>query len=86
MLTFELPYGMSITSNGQATRIDSHLRDELVDSCRESDPYGELATHAVESVLVALVAEGIDLSSVAGRSAVHAAVQHIAEYLVRLEE
>jgi hypothetical protein len=86
MMTLELPFDINITNDGNATRLASGLRNELVDSHRVIDSHGELATHTIESLLLALVAEGVDLSGPAGCRAVHTAVQSVAEYLCRLDQ
>jgi hypothetical protein len=82
-----LPYDIIIERvSRKCTHISSQLRVEFVDPSKEFDSHGELAAHAVESLLVALVAEGIDVDpEVFGRALTWAA-ETIAEYLVRLED
>lgn len=82
-----LPYGVVIERVSRVcAHISSELRAEFVDPSKEFDSHGEFATHAVESLLVALVTEGVDIDpTIAGR-ALTSAAEAIAEYLVRLED
>ncbi len=80
-----LPYDIIIERHSCThTSLSSGLRHELVDTSVEFDPYGEVATHAIESLLLALVAEGVALVEPAASRAVVTAAEAIAEYLVRL--
>lgn len=82
-----LPYGVVIERVSRAcTHISSELRAELVDPSKAFDSHGELAAHAVESLLVALVSEGVDIEPAVGGRALTSAAEAIAEYLVRLED
>ena len=85
--TIRLPYGIVVerVSRG-CTRVSSELRLEFVDPSRDFDSHGELAAHAMESLLVALVAEGVEMDASAASRAVISAAETIAEYLVRLDD
>jgi hypothetical protein len=55
--TIRLPFGIVVERVSHVcTRLSSELRHEFVDPSREFDSHGELATHAVEALLVVLVA------------------------------
>jgi hypothetical protein len=79
-----LPYGITITRTRGHTRLSSELRLELVDIKRKFDAHSELATHALESLLLALCAAGIDLNNARAAFAVETAVNAVLEYLVAL--
>ncbi|CAN7486384.1 hypothetical protein [Rhizobacter sp. LjRoot28] len=86
-LSIRLPYGIVIKRDSRVcTHITSELRAEFVDPSKDFDSHGELAAHAMESLLVALVTEGIDIGTPAASAALTAAAEAIAEYLVRLED
>lgn len=85
--TIRLPYGIVIERVSRVcTSLSSELRLEFVDPTRAFDSHGELAAHAVESLLVALVAEGVEMDASAASRAVTSAAATIAEYLARLDD
>jgi len=85
--TIRLPYGIAIERVSRVcTRLTSELRLEFVDPSKEFDSHGELAAHAVESLLAALVDEGVEMDASAAGRAVTSAAETIAEYLVRLDD
>lgn len=85
--TIRLPYGIFVERVSDAcTRLSSDLRLQFVDPTKTFDSHGELAAHAMESLLIALVAEGVELDSSAAGRAVTQAAETVAEYLVRLDD
>lgn len=85
--TVRLPYGIVVERVSHVcTRLSSELLVEFVDPSRGFDSHGELAAHVMESLLVALIAEGVDLNSSAAARAVTSAAETVAEYLVRLDD
>lgn len=85
--TIRLPYGIVIERASRIrTHISSELRLEFVDPSKAFDSHGELAAHVMESLLVALAAEGVELDELAAGRAVTSAAETIAEYLVRLDD
>lgn len=86
-ITVRLPYGIVIERVSRVcTRLSSELRLEFVDPSRDFDSHGELAAHAVESLLAALVAEGVEMDALAAGRALTSAAETIAEYLARLDD
>ncbi|MGY4830482.1 hypothetical protein ACVNIS_18065 [Sphaerotilaceae bacterium SBD11-9] len=85
--TIRLPYGIVIERVSRVgTCLSSEMRDEFVDPSKEFDSHGEVAAHAVEALLVALVAEGVEMDPSAAGRALNSAAETIAEYLVRLDD
>lgn len=78
-----LPYAIDIEhdrSDGSACLVRSNLYEELSEPGCE-DERARAAADAVESLLLALVAAGIELDTAAGREAVESAVESIAQNL-----
>lgn len=85
--TIRLPYGIVIERVSRVcTSISSELRLQFVDTTKTFDSHGELAAHAMESLIVALVDEGVEMDSPAAQRAVIAAAEAVAEYLARLDD
>jgi hypothetical protein len=85
--TIRLPYSIVIERVSKVcTRLSSELRNEFVDPSKAFDSHGELAAHVIESLLLALVAEGVEMDASAAGRAVTSAAETIAEFLVRLED
>ncbi len=85
--TIRLPYGIVVERlTHVCTRLSSELRLQFVDTAKTFDSHGELAAHAMESLIVALVDEGVEMDSPAAQRAVIAAAEAVAEYLVRLDD
>ncbi len=79
--TTHLPYGIDITVTGQRASLSSELRAQLVDPSPARDDPALAMVHAIEALLLALAAEGVDLSGPGASRAVVTAVESVAEYL-----
>ena len=77
-----MPFGIAITDCG--SELSSELRLFLVKPGPKFDVFGELATHALESLLLALVAEGVDLRGRGASKARLVAAGQCAHTLVRM--
>ena len=81
----ELPYGILITADdrGNAAVVRSDLLSQFSDP--EDDAKDTCAavasTDAIESLLMALVAAGVDLESEAAQEAVRTSVESLSRYL-----
>lgn len=78
-----LPFGILITVEPSgAASLESDLRRELLDETDPSaDSIGLAAVDAIESLLLALVAAGVDLSGQAAHAAIVTAVEQIATHV-----
>ncbi|HTN48851.1 MAG TPA: hypothetical protein VMK32_05420 [Burkholderiaceae bacterium] len=85
--TTHLPYGIIIERDSEGNAyLSSDLHDAFVDEDdgEEARMYGHIAADAMEGLLMALVAAGVDLNTSAAQVAVETAVEGLANYLVHL--
>ena len=78
---FNLPFDICISVSDGHTHLSSGLHKELVDGSPARDDPGLAATHAMESLLLALAARGLDLDTAEAALAVRDAAEAVAEYL-----
>lgn len=81
--TIALPFGITIDVSGEdALLLSSDLREQLVDDADEDGGvHGEIAANAVEALLLALAAEGVDLTGPGAQRAVETTIEAIANNL-----
>lgn len=78
-----LPFGIHIIVASDCTTLSSSLHEELIDPPPAEDAAGAAATHAVESLLLALASRGVALEQPAAALAVQDAVEAVADFLSR---
>jgi hypothetical protein len=83
-MEIELPYDITLIDDEHYTRLNSRLRNWLVDPSLEYDEAGEMATHAVESLVLALFTAGVPMATPQAHEAIETAVRAIEDYLARL--
>ncbi len=79
--TFALPFDIHITVSDGHTRLSSRLHEQLVEDSPDRDDPGLAIVHAIESLLLALAARGVDLGTPAASLAVRDTVESVSEYL-----
>jgi len=78
---FSLPFNVDITVKDGHALMTSGLHEQLVDSSPARDDAGLAASHAMESLLLALAAHDFDLGTPGASLALRDAVEAVAEYL-----
>ena len=79
-----LPFNIEITIEaGGVAHLTSQLRQDLVDEQDgDLDVAGNAATDAIECLLLALVAAGVDLDTAAARGAIETAVESVTNLIL----
>ena len=77
----KLPFGMVISVTGKGATMSSELVQEFADQDTEGPSYAKTAANAMESLLVALAAAGVDMADPRIAEAVNNAVEAVSQNL-----